>query len=487
MGKSTAITTKGMGTTPDPARDSWLTESYERGHGAFLGRITPKGERIFYFRYTGTTGQVRLPIGRFAPSGDAARTYTVAQARDIAITWSAMHRGGIVDLREHFAAEGAARNLAEELKRQELEAAKRDAAARAEAAKLAAERRLTVRQLFERWALTELKPHARADGSRTGRKDGGAYIRQQFERRVFQRLGDVAAADVKKGDLLAVLDKAKADGKLRTANVLLAALKQMFRFALTRELVERNPLDTVTKRDAGGAEVERDRVLSSGEIKTLATQLPQARMAARTVHAIWIILATGCRVSELMRAEWRQVDLIGRRWYLPTTKNGRDHTIHLSDFACVHFNALTTFGRKADKPNDNGVEKPPTWVFTNTDGDGPLDVKTLAKQVADRQRPSAQRMSQRAKCTDALLLGGERWTPHDLRRTAATTMAQLGISSDVIDECLNHVIESRVRRTYIRDRRPAEQASAFDALGARLASLAGCAPATSEPLQQIAA
>ena len=57
-------------------------------------------------------------------------------------------------------------------------------------------------------------------------------------------------------------------------------------------------------------------------------------------------------------------------------------------------------------------------------------------------------------------------------------MAELGISGDSIDECLNHVIESRVRRTYIRDRRLAGQARAFDALGARLEALTGGAAAT---------
>ena len=77
-------------------------------------------------------------------------------------------------------------------------------------------------------------------------------------------------------------------------------------------------------------------------------------------------------------------------------------------------------------------------------------------------------MAGRSKATDSLLLPGGKWTAHDLRRTGATLMAGMGISGDVIDECLNHVIESRVRRTYIRDRRPQEQARAFDALGARL-------------------
>ena len=50
-------------------------------------------------------------------------------------------------------------------------------------------------------------------------------------------------------------------------------------------------------------------------------------------------------------------------------------------------------------------------------------------------------------------------------------MAGMGISGDVIDECLNHMIESRVRRTYIRDRRFSEQQKAFDALGRRLSGL----------------
>ena len=60
-------------------------------------------------------------------------------------------------------------------------------------------------------------------------------------------------------------------------------------------------------------------------------------------------------------------------------------------------------------------------------------------------------------------------------------MAGLGISGDVIDECLNHVIESRVRRTYVRNRREDEQAKAFDALGALLTRLVGHAEQAHRP------
>jgi len=58
-------------------------------------------------------------------------------------------------------------------------------------------------------------------------------------------------------------------------------------------------------------------------------------------------------------------------------------------------------------------------------------------------------------------------------------MAALGVSGDVIDECLNHVIESRVRRTYVRDRRIVQQAQAFDALGKFLDGLVQASSQTS--------
>ena len=340
-----------------------------------------------------------------------------------------------------------------------------DESTRAREADEAGRRRLTLRQLFDHWARVELAPHQRADGQRRGRKDGGEYIRQQFDRRIFPTLGEIAATAVRKADILAMLDETTAVGKLRTANVLLAALKQMFRFALAREIVERNPLDVITKRDVGGTETERERMLDEAELKALAAALPNARMNDRSVAAVWLILATGARVGEVMNAQWHDVKLDAAVWHLSDTKNGRDHDIHLSAFAIQQFNTLADH-KEAD---EHGKVLP--WVFPNRAADGPVCIKSFGKQLADRQRTAERRMQGRSLQVDALTLPGGRWTAHDLRRTAATLMASLGISGDVIDECLNHVIESRVRRIYIRNRRPEEQARAFDALGAKLASL----------------
>jgi len=333
--------------------------------------------------------------------------------------------------------------------------------------------RLTVRQLFNQWQQTDLSPRRGADGRRLGRKDGGEYVQEQFQRRVFPELGDRPVRDVKRADLMAVLDAIKAEGKMTTANRVFADLNQMLRFALKRELIDRNPLDTITRRDIGGPEAARERVLDPTEVLALAVALGEAKMSRRSEVAVWLILATGCRISEAMSARWEHVDLVKSKWHLPETKNERVHTIHLSTFAVHQFEVLAEIrdAEAAEKRKKDPSIKASIWVFPSADASTSVCPKSFGKQLADRQRPTTRRLKNRAKRTESLILSGGRWTAHDLRRTSATMMARLGVSGDVIDECLNHMIESRVRRTYVRDRRESEQVKAFDALGAHLAAL----------------
>src|SRR2546426_1162678 len=92
-----------MHAKPGPA-DKWLIEAGARGAGRLVGRITPGGERRFYFRYSSSSGQqVRLPIGPYDQRGNGETGFTVQQARDKARELSALYRSGVQDLREHFA------------------------------------------------------------------------------------------------------------------------------------------------------------------------------------------------------------------------------------------------------------------------------------------------------------------------------------------------------------------------------------------------
>ncbi len=472
-------------------QEQWLSQPFARGAGVFLGRITPAGERLFYFRYTDSKGgRPFLPIGSYSPKGQSGGL-TVAQAYAIAAEWSRLYVGGHKDLREHFEAQAATDAAAIETKRLTAEAESRRLQEEAAAASLASSRRLTVRQLFKRWQGTDLQPHIGADGKRIGRKDGGAFVAAQFERHVFPAIGELAAADLTRQDLLTILDARKAAGRLRTANMLLTDLRQMLGFAVERAIIPSNPLEGVQRRKIGGKDTERERVLSDAELRQLWAALPSARLHPRSRCALGLILATGTRVGEAMGATWADahssraqttqlrlvadtadtkfgvVDMGARTWHLPDTKNQREHTIHLSEFAMTCLEELASL-RELDESN-----KPSAWLFPDRSRVKPVCVKSLGKQIADRQRAVDKRMRNRAKGTEALALEGGAWTLHDLRRTAATILARLGFSTDVIDECLNHKLQSKVARIYIRDRREAEQKLAFDALGQHLEGLLG--------------
>ena len=113
--------------------------------------------------------------------------------------------------------------------------------------------------------------------------------------------------------------------------------------------------------------------------------------------------------------------------------------------------------------------KPSPWVLpASRQGAGHVCLKSLAKQIGDRQRGDKIPMKNRAKLTQALELPKGKWTPHDLRRTGATLMGTLGVRPDVIEKCLNHVQQNRLVRIYQRQTLQAEQVEAWRLLGDRL-------------------
>ena len=105
----------------------------------------------------------------------------------------------------------------------------------------------------------------------------------------------------------------------------------------------------------------------------------------------------------------------------------------------------------------------------NKKGDIPVCVKSINKQINDRQRETP--MKGRSKLTGTLRLSGGHWTPHDLRRTAATIMGHCGVLSEIIERCLNHVETSKLKRTYQRQEPRQQMQEAWNLLGQRLETL----------------
>ncbi|MGJ0431130.1 tyrosine-type recombinase/integrase [Methylobacter sp.] len=305
---------------------------------------------------------------------------------------------------------------------------------------------ITVNDLFERWAATDLQ----------NRKDGGKEIRRMFEKDVLPILGGLAVADVRKGHITEVTDKLLLRGVNRMAKLILSLMRQMFRYAVDRDIIEFDPTASIRKAKIGGKSVERERVLSEDEIRQLKSQMPNAHFMPTTEAAIWIMLSTCCRIGELSKAQWQHLDLEAGVWTIPSenSKNEKPHTIYLSRFAIRQFEILSQF-----KDSD-------TWIFPNRNNSNHVNEKSISKQVDGRQNPVIHR--NRTAHNEALILSGGKWTPHDLRRTGATLMGNLGVLPDVIEKCLNHIEQNKMKRVYQRQELRVEQAKAWKKLGERL-------------------
>lgn len=431
------ITDRQMSAKPTD-KDIWINEDAAKGHGRFIGRITPSGERLFYFRYTDSLGKRhRLPLGAYDPNGTNGLTLKSARAR--AGELSLLLQSGVQDLREHLNTERTLHEVKREAELRTLQEATQ-----------AIDTRTTVRELFERWANIDI----------ANRKDGGKEIRRMFEKDVLPILGDLAVEDVRKGHITSVTDSLLARGVNRMAKLIFSLMRQMFRFAVDRDLIEHDPTANLRKAKIGGKEIERDRVLSETEIQLLHQNIPSAGLSVMTEAAIWVALSTCCRIGELLEARWEHVDLTNKSWLIPAPKNKRPHTVFLSDFSCEQFRRIYQ------------ISSDYIWCYPNSDKNGAVCSKTVTKQISDRQIDLTKTpIRGRSKNQTALILPGGKWTPHDLRRTGATLMTMLGVLPEVAERCLNHTEENKVKRIYQRHSYEAEMKAAWHTLGQYLQKL----------------
>lgn len=323
------------------------------------------------------------------------------------------------------------------------------------------------------------------------RRDGNAALKRSFEHDVLPALGAKPVRLVTEHDVRGVLRALVARGVNRTAVEVHRNIKQMFRWAEKRQpwrrlLQDGNPAELVEIAKIVDADYDlsniRSRVLNDDEIRELRDRFeqmardydaaPDKRRALRPVApetqaALWLCLSTLCRIGELLMTEWRHVDFEAGTWFVPKENvkgsrgKKRDHFVYLSPFALRQFRALQARTGKT------------RWCFPGRDGESHLDVKSVSKQVGDRQHRFKQRKALRNRRNDnsMVLSGGENgeWTPHDLRRTGATMMQALGVMPDVIDRCQNHVLAgSRVRRHYLKHDYADETKQAWAKLGAAI-------------------
>lgn len=255
--------------------------------------------------------------------------------------------------------------------------------------------------------------------------------------------GDMKAKNVTRRDVITLLDRIVERGSPISANRTLAVIRRMFNFGVERSMLEITPCMGVR---APSQENQRDRMLTETEIKAFWNGLPQSKMDPGTKLAFKLILITGQRAGEVVNAQWSEIDQAGGWWSIPAekAKNKLQHRIPLSRFAMDELTKIKELSGES------------SWLFPSPRGDNPIDETSLGHAMRK----------------NLLLFGIENFTPHDLRRTAASHMTGMGIPRLVVSKILNHV-ESGITAVYDRHSYDNEKKTALDAWGEKLESIVG--------------
>jgi integrase len=232
--------------------------------------------------------------------------------------------------------------------------------------------------------------------------------------------------------------------------------------------LDRSPLDRVRKSRRLGAPDSRDRVLDDEELAAL--QVAISRLAPPHRQAYQVLLLSGLRLSEAVRAHWSEIE--GDAWTIPAArmkgKNGaaRPHVVPIVPALRKVLESVPR-GERGD------------FVFSCDGGATPIVTRgTALKERLDRLMLEALRQRAAARGEDADKIALRRWRNHDIRRTCRTTLSRLRVDSEVAEAVLAHRHGGgKMAAIYDRWERFPEKADALERWSAFLAGLIRPRPA----------
>jgi integrase len=225
----------------------------------------------------------------------------------------------------------------------------------------------------------------------------GLYLSGSYAR----PLHNMAIRDVSRGDIAARLNAISQEHSSNTADAVRGKLSALFTWAIQQGFRDDNPVLGTARPERSKP---RERVLTDGELAAIWNACGDDEFGRVTR----LLMLTGCRRSEVGGMCWSEFDFDQGTWTLPAerSKNGRALTLTLPPAAIAIVQAVQNRGRD-QLFGDRAAG------FTSWDP---------AKQALDERLGDAVKP----------------WRLHDLRRTAATGMADLGIEPHIIEAVLNH-------------------------------------------------
>ena len=252
----------------------------------------------------------------------------------------------------------------------------------------------------------------------TGRLRTAREIESRLKRALHPILGRYAE-DIRRRDIRELLDAVAEQGIEREAEKRRQTVGAMFRWALSQDIVETDATAGLRAYDAG---TPRDRVLSVQEIAALWKWLNSGGLPKEPAEIMKLQLLTGARCGEISGVCAEEIDRGAWIWTLPAerSKNKRPRVTPLVGIArCIVEARLLTVSA------------------------GPL-FRARTGTVLTAAHVGHYLLSRRSE------LPIDKFTTHDLRRTVATMMAEVGVSLDLVAAVVGHEAGDRNTRTLVR-------------------------------------
>jgi len=266
-------------------------------------------------------------------------------------------------------------------------------------------------------------------------------IERRLRRDVLPVIGHIPLDELHRRDVTRVIDGKIEDAPI-TARRVFEDVRAMIRWAVARGDLDHNPIDGLR---GPAISKPRTRTLTDPEIKAVWHDLYELRPDVGRV--VRFCLVTGQRLGEVVGLTPTELDLPNAVWNIPAerSKNGHGHCVPLTKLALSILDECTEErGRSQLVADSNGI----------------FDVsRNVVSDIIWRYQPVA-----------------ERYTAHDLRRTALTGMAKLGISPIVIANVANHRSVSKAGVTlgvYIQHDYDDEKRDALSQWATRLQTIVG--------------
>lgn len=241
------------------------------------------------------------------------------------------------------------------------------------------------------------------------------------------------AQSISRRDVLEILDPIIKRGSEIAANRTLVLISTVFNFGIGRDLVTKNPAQSV---DRPGKESARERVLGQEEIKAFWNNLDLCPITESTRLALKLLLVLLQRRGETSQAKWKDFDLSTNWWTIPgeCTKNGKMHRVYLPPTAVSLLFKVKELSGESE------------YLFPSPRFNGKSPINPEALSQAINKHLNVYKIAQ--------------FTPHDLRRTASSHMTGNGVPRETVRKILNHA-EPGITQIYDRYSYDKEKANAM--------------------------